>query len=210
MREGEMTRDRIKPLYQPVPINDLYDAISKIEGEQYQQLYRCLYLFGLRVTEALSLKPEQVEVKEYRGKTILVATVATLKNRKYPIRYPVAWDMGTEGVMLHEFKNYVNQRKGGPLFTVTRQMAWHRFKKAEIKMGAVKYKPREVTFEWRGIFPHYLRHCRASHLVNNYGFDAIKLMVYMGWSDPALAATYVKSDWQALAKKGVDVYAEFT
>jgi integrase len=205
-----MKKARIKPLYNPVGLEVLRDASRQINQPDYQALFNCCYLFGLRITEALGLLPENVSVRDYESNRVFVAEVATLKNRHYPLRYPVAWERGLEGTMANEFIAYANNTDPQEYIFrgLTRQKAHYHFNKARIKMGAITWKPREYTVVERGIFPHYLRHCRASHLVNWYNFDELKLMIYMGWSDPKLAAAYVKSDWTALAKKGIDIWKE--
>lgn len=39
--------------------------------------------------------------------------------------------------------------------------------------------------------PHYLRKCRATHLVEYYGFNSAQLMVFFEWSDPKMPMAYV-------------------
>ena len=51
------------------------------------------------------------------------------------------------------------------------------------------------------IHPHYLRHCRATHLAMDYGYGFKALMTYFGWTDPAMADWYVNPDSQATARE---------
>jgi len=50
------------------------------------------------------------------------------------------------------------------------------------------------------INPHYLRHCRLTHL-SELGFDISDLIAIAGWATPNTATIYVRKNWRRAAKK---------
>lgn len=198
-----MPRERIKPIYHPIENHELQEAINEIKGNDNQNLARALYLFGLRISEALELKQRDIKTTGPPGKQTMIAKVITLKNKKDPFRRPVAWEMGTEAEIIHELQEYLKTKNpSDALFNMSRQQAWYAFNKIQITMDATTYKPRQQLTITRGLWPHYFRHCRASHLANNYLFGIRELQNYFGWSNPVTAGVYVRGSWEGLAKQG--------
>ena len=70
----------------------------------------------------------------------------------------------------------------------------------QIRTKAYYYDSKKEMDITRPYYPHFLRHCRLSHLAEHHHFDAIKLMYWAGWTDPKLANIYVRMDWRALAE----------
>ena len=201
-----MTRKpRVKPVYYPMELENLYNTLNQLP-RPYEQIAKTTYLFGLRITETLQLKPQDLTLEEINKKRILTCNTITLKNKTDPIRKIPSWNIGTEGKIQEELINYLeNKEMKKPLFPwITRQNTYHHLHKIPITIKAATIKPRKVFYITRPLFPHYLRHCRASHLVNLRKQDHIKLMYYMGWSDPKLANAYARQDWVSIAKKGYE------
>ena len=195
--------ERIKPIYHPLTQQEIQDTINQIEEQDNQNLARTLYLFGLRITEALQLKQRDITITGPPNKQIYIAKAITLKNKKDPFRQPIAWQIGTEGELLQELKEYLDQIKpSDALFNMSRQQAWHAFNKVKITIDATTHKPRKQITVTRGLWPHYLRHCRASHLANKYFFGHQELQNYFGWASPLTAGVYVRGSWEGLAKQG--------
>ena len=61
---------------------------------------------------------------------------------------------------------------------------------ARVKNEAGIWVNRQIT---KKLHPHYLRHCRAKHLVDYYNFSDTKLRVFFEWSDTKMAATYANA-----------------
>ena len=75
------------------------------------------------------------------------------------------------------------------------------FKKVRFKVLMLDEEKKQwVEGEWH-LFPHYLRHCRASHLVAHFNFREYELMKFMGWVDSDSAKFYIKLDYRDLLKK---------
>ena len=198
-----MKKERLKPIYHPIEPTEIKDTINQIRGTEYQNLARTLYLFGLRITEALNMKQRDITITGKPGKQTYIAKVITLKNKKDPYRRPVAWQINTEGEIAENLIEYTQQKQPHQaLFTMSRQQAWNIFSKVDITLDATTYEPRQKLTITRGLWPHYLRHCRASHLANHYFFGMRELQNYFGWSNPLTAGVYVRSSWASIAKQG--------
>lgn len=52
--------------------------------------------------------------------------------------------------------------------------------------------------------PHYLRHTRATHLAEFYGFGTQQLCLFFGWSNPSVSLIYTKTAdvWRAFSSSG--------
>jgi len=196
-------KPRVKPIYYPLELPTLYNTINQIKTP-YDQIAKITYIFGLRITETLQLKPQDLTLENINNQRILTCNTITLKNKTEPIRKIPSWNINTEGKIQDDIINYLeNKEMKKPLFPgITRQNTYYHFKQTPITIKAATIKPRKTFEITRPLFPHYLRHCRASHLVNLRNQDHLKLMYYMGWSDPKLAISYVRQDWKAIARKG--------
>jgi len=51
-----------------------------------------------------------------------------------------------------------------------------------------------------GIFPHYLRHLRLTHLVQDYGISDAHLQLITGWDSTTTAMHYRHLNWRDVAK----------
>ena len=49
-----------------------------------------------------------------------------------------------------------------------------------------------------GLFSHYFRHARASHLANKFGMDAFALKQYFGWTNSSMADRYAHLNWRRM------------
>lgn len=204
-------KPRVKPLYYPLETPNIYNTIQQIPKEEYKMLATATYLFGTRITETLHIQPQDLKLHKIGNKHILKAEVLTLKNKKTPTRTPYALEIETEGKMLTQLWNYTqNFKKNQYIWNMSRQQATYHFGKAQITTTAINLKTKQKYTITRKLFPHYLRHCRASNLVNTHQMEGLDLTNYMGWSDPKLAMVYVKTNWRKMALKTLQKWREYT
>ena len=191
--------ERVKPIALPISFKEIEHVSKHLKNDgEYYYLFLCCYLFGLRVTEALNLKRGDFEIKE----DVLNVKVNTLKNRRTPIRILPCYLYGKEQGMVQELIDHIVsiQDYSQKLFSVTRQRAYNHFTETiEYPVRAIDPRTRrfiDITFK---VHPHYLRHCRLTHLVTEYNFDLMRLIQYAGWTNSNPATIYVSMDWSSLA-----------
>ena len=147
-----------------------------VDNFKHRVILKTIYSAGLRITEAVSLKPEHIESDPCR----MVIRVEQGKGRKD--RYTVL-----SKKLLLELREY--WRKYSPpkwLFAgrkpdshITRHSVWHAFDKAKKKAGIKK----ECS-------PHTLRHCFACHLLYN-GCDLYTISQLLGHSSIKTTTIYL-------------------
>ena len=178
----------------------LLDKIKLLDNLRDKALVGVLYLTGCRVSEALKkLRCGQIKAitKEVNGKKeifIYFYNMFTLKKpkgaknkyRDIPIHYK------SEKELIDYIDNYLDlmemyyrgeeEFENGLLFPITRQRA-HR-----------------VIKDYLGIWPHYLRTMRFTHLVNK-GLDAFDLKKLANWSSIAPSEYYVMRNLKDIERK---------
>lgn len=198
---------RRRPPKKPVPEALTMKGVSEL-GESYpspqdRALFYFCYLTGARVSEALAVKPDDIQQHESRTMgRYLTVRLLTRKNRKTPIRdVPVPMQHG-EGAMAAYIHSFIQVEAGadGRVFGwLSRTNAWNRLSSREFTVRALK--GHEIIQDYtKKVNPHYLRHCRLTHLVQHYGFNELQLVRFAGWTDASMAMTYMHLNWMDLAK----------
>lgn len=192
--------------YRPevLPEEVMYDVAQRYKNNRDKMLFYTCYLSGGRISEVLKLLRRdiiRVKSKKLHGKELLVFTLRTEKNRKYPIRKAPCVIEGTSGDMANELWEWLQRfNNDDKLFpALSRTNAWNKLSKVQIHVRADK-KGKTIEKDLK-IYPHYLRHCRLTHLVENYNVNDIYLMYFAGWSTTAPAIIYVRGDYMRLAKE---------
>lgn len=182
------------------------------DGHDIRFAYYFLYLTGQRVSEFLQTRIEDVKLKWINGEKSLVVDSVTLKNRNINRRainiplekkYP-EYDMAkyvfdyirkrpnTDFVMADFVR--VRKNKDGHYIPHTdsgrKRIHYYMSKKLPYKIRAVNPSSKARILINYKMHPHYLRHCRATHMVLYYNFDLYMLMQMFGWSDPKTASIY--------------------
>lgn len=190
----------VKPIPMPITKQQLYDLSDQLD-DHTKSLFYALYLTGGRISEALELKtidfntdnPQQVTVKLNTRK----------KKRGFPFRYlPLKSNSPTELNMLHHLLRHkatyerLNRVK---LYDLHRGSAWRKLAKIKFTTDAIQLNPslKLLNNYEQHLYPHYLRHCRATHLVTDFGFNPFQLQQYLGWSSVLPAMVYVHLDWRS-------------
>lgn len=203
----------------PLARFEILDKIKKIEGyrrDRDKALVSFLYLSGCRIEECCNYIIEKnpnrkVKRKDDEGKSIsiykpiserklegksiqrkqieaqrdfmIIRNVRCLKRRKKVFRSIPILNSNEDKPFIDIFLNYVNKLdEDDYLFPITRQAAYNILKKV-------------------GLFCHYLRHIRLTHLVTDYNFNEEHLMKFTGWADGRQSSTYVHLNVEDLINK---------
>lgn len=198
---SELTRLRVKPMPQPVPYSTIEDTVSLYRRGYDRILFAWLYLSGQRISEALSLKRSDLSTKDLEGDEYIIADSITLKNPNQPRRrIPIPLKSFESKLALDVWTFFENLRPELRLFTYSRQTSFNHLSEVSIRCDFMRDKTKERFEGNLAIYPHYLRHCRASHLTSEYGYDLRRLMQFFGWSSPYMPNLYTAVDWRDLAR----------
>lgn len=134
-----------------------------------------------RVFMGNPIKKNQIEL---RDNVIMILDVRTLKRRDKRVRNIPIVVKPQEKPFINMFGAYYNTLKGAdaPLFPITRARAYQILSRV-------------------GLFPHYLRHARNTHLVVDYGFTTEYLQKYNNWKDSKSAQAYVNLNLSDVIEK---------
>ncbi len=192
---------RKKPLPFPLGVEELTSIAEGINQTHppYGSLFAMCYIFGLRISEALSIKARDLEYN--RAEDVWVLRVITKKRKDASILrvLPSLCKEGEDKLLRMIEERHTGTDPAELMFDTNRKLAYFYFQKNRVEVNAVDFQKREIidmpAFK---MHPHYLRHCRLTHLVTYYGFDLFKLTQYAGWTSPNVAMTYVNLDWRNL------------
>lgn len=218
---GINLKTKKKPIPEPISQETIFSLGQTIENLQDRALFFFLYLTGCRISEALQVMCSDVRNATTRlksGKRVkaIAADLITLKRRTgLPRRTILVNPMGIDREMLLIINKQIKTRKDSKEFI---------FQYGDLKSGRGRKKAywhiKKVTYSIRGIAPpdghmvpmpdfglnlHFLRHCRATHLSEIYGYNDRELMLYFGWSSPMPANTYTNRNPVELLGRIVDV-----
>lgn len=146
------------------------------EGVRDRAIIEMLYACGLRVSELVSLAPDQIDLDQ----GILSCSGKGSKQRRVPIgRSALAWvtryaDVRRKLLGGRDAKKLFVASGGGPL---TRQSVWSTLKRYAAAAGV------------RDVSPHVLRHSFATHLLAG-GADTRSVQALLGHSDLATTQIY--------------------
>lgn len=181
----EIVRKRHPKKMEILTRKELKELINNINNERTKALVSFLYLTGTRISEVVGddnrdiggIKRNQIEFVKHQGKDfIFVRNIFTLKKKIYaPRTVPIMIDK--EIPYLKPFLNYITKRPDNKrIFPIGRTTAYRNI--------------REET----GLFAHYFRHLRNTHLVTIPEYKNIntkELTELNGWSDGRMAESYV-------------------
>jgi integrase len=169
-------------------VEEVYSIIArdKSEGNWVGALTAFLYVFGCRISEALKLKPSDVELDPAGYLTV---TFPILKQRRRAVPYGTTHRLRVvrsapfvEEVIIP----YVMQRKleepEGRLFKYSRVYHWKKLKALNGLLSA-----------------HIFRHDRLNRLAEK-GASAAVLQDWAGWSDMRPASFYIRGAGQLAAQ----------
>jgi len=162
---------RIEKVYGKEEIKNI---IRAMETPELKALASILYLFGCRIGEVVGkLKKEQIIFeKDSDGEWLILKDVVTLKRRKENVFRTLPLKIKEdERELVNYILEYARICEGNVLFQKTRRWV-------------------EMHFKKYGIFPHFLRACRATHLANFA--KPFQLQAWFGWKKIDTADEYVR------------------
>lgn len=166
--------------------------LSRIENPYYRGLYSLIYLTGCRVGEVyreekgepIGIRGKDVYYERVGGKNFIFIDLHTEKNRKEKIRtVPIPMDQEPELIKnLYGIVGILDEDNYNHLFAPQTDIKYKSLHK-KWWIASKKHLPDR---------PHWLRHCRATHIIKNYkmrNFENIRKL--FGWTDYRPMATYM-------------------
>lgn len=189
----------------PIPLPPNYEIIANLANKYTDPrdwlTYSWLYLTGQRISEALQTRREHVIYRENGGRPIFVVDSITLKNRSAPRRnIPVPLHGLEKDWATAVWESIKDLRPDVYIIPFTRQQARNHLAKATFICEQIQPQTRERFDAFMAMYPHFLRHCRATHLVAEHDFDNIMLMQHFGWASSTMPNVYAAANWRRLAK----------
>lgn len=185
-------RYRKKPKAEPIPQDRLYSVMKGLE-EKDQALGYLLYLTGCRIREGLRLTANNFYTYEKEGQERWGVKMPTLKNRKSFMRdIPIIVKTQTEREMFLFMAQYLAKMPEGPLFSDSGNAITNRFRKIRFTTNLTNEREKTYSSAEYRLHPHYLRHCRLSHLAESEKLSDQELVALAGWTDSRPASTYVR------------------
>ena len=208
--KGGHAKHKIKPVPMTISLEKVWALGVGLKHPEYQALFFLLYLTGQRISEALGSPGIRTGIKytdfSRPNADFLVVRSYTEKNRLVPMRNIPIRLGGIEKNMSEIVMAFAEQRQNAKqIFSCTRQAACMYFRyhlRFTVEAFGNINDPKNrkmIEIEYR-LNPHYLRHCRITHLVELYDYDHYKLTYFAGWGSTSLASIYVHFNWRMLAK----------
>lgn len=192
--------EKAKPVPYPIQtIREVTALAERYSNPESRFLCSFLYLSGQRISEFLATRRSDISFQDHNGEKFLVINSLTEKNREYARRVIPIFIGGDELPMVNYVIEYL---KGMPddqlLCSKTRTNCWNLL---SVQAAVIDVINQDKTMSKKAIqiYPHFLRHCRASHLVMYHGYDIYKLMEFFGWRSPLTPSIYAKMNWKSLA-----------
>lgn len=202
-------REKKKPMPDAIP-QDVVLQIIETGTEVIKNAYNrnkvivalCLmYLTGGRINEVKQIRPSDISAPTSSdGKTpdTLYIDMVTEKNRNIKRRQIPIFLNPIERKMMSYVLKFIAEEQIDPLKPILEKLnerVGRRYiKRIQIPIRATDPKtgnPINITL---GIYPHYFRHCRATHFVQLYHLNTFQLVKVMGWTDARPAMIYVHLD----------------
>lgn len=186
----------IRPIYFPNSPDVILATGQQIKDERARALYYFLYVTGCRINEATDFTPSRLT----KFKDFYQIKLKTLKARSAFRKFRDV--IIPRGEVCRCFENKM-WNDVAP-FLDKHQQFQYPFRKWRNMSEYIARKVPEVTCEalvktatsWepkvvhKRMHPHFLRHCRATHLVIYYSIPAIPLCGQMGWANLQMALIY--------------------
>lgn len=171
--EQAMTRD------------ELIKRIGTVQNTQHKALLSFLYLTGARWSEIVrQVRVFNITFERIGEAEFMVVNNVITRKRQKEIRRNIPIKMMREMEFLDFFLPYYKQlRHDDLLFPFGKVKTWYICKRAI------------------GRSPHFLRHCRITHLFVNYKFDAHRVKEITAHGSSQSLDTYAHLNWKNVAEE---------
>ena len=186
-----LSREELLLKIESMPLRDGLDMRNKA-------LICFIYLTGLRISEVVGLKVKNIppiikkQVSTYIQDNmhyLLVSDVFILKRRKGILKRNLPILVEGEDIFLEPIINYINNIGDDlPIFL------------SERGESITRRHAMRIIEKHTGLFPHYLRHLRATHLVVEFDLSDKHLTEIMGWKDNRMASRYTHLKFEDVAR----------
>ena len=177
---------RAKPeIKEPVVLTkeEVLDMIAKTNNLKHKLLIELMYSSGLRVSEAVSLKIEDIYFKD----NFLIVKKGKGKKDRYVI---------TSGKFIEDLNKFLLERKDENPYIFISNHNPKTHVSARTAQEVVKDAAKKAGIK-RRIFPHALRATFATHLHQN-GVDSLCIQKLMGHADFKTTKRYTKIDFNMI------------
>ncbi len=189
-----MVKKKWEVILMPFSPKKVLEYTEMIEDDLAKALFSFLYLTGARISEATLFKPIDI-LHEDKDKVKLVIT--TLKRRKPKKRISVI-PINPKYAKCYEDKHweivssYIRQfSPSEKVFARWGNMSEYLKRHVPELEGAGATLQGERIVYTKPFNPHFLRHCRNSHLVEVYHASSHELKAFNDWSNTNPAEVYV-------------------
>jgi integrase len=176
----------VKDLSKKIPSQeDMIYKIRTLKNIEHQALASILYLTGCRVSELVKwFKVRDLSIEKEKGKLCYVFHLFTEKQRKESYRnVPLVYEEAYNKELIDMVLEYIKTKK---------------LKDDSLLFNFSRWKAYKIIKQHFGMYPHYFREIRVTHLIKYKDFNEHKLMKYFGWTDIRPSKHYVNLDWRDL------------
>lgn len=200
-----------KPQREVIPKTQLYTLADRIQEEEAKTAYYLMALTGQRIGEALATRKQDIKIETIDDEEYLTVYSITLKNKKQPDRnITTPYKNPEDKPIIDKLLDWSRKQNQEPLLPTyyptnttqknkQRKIIFNRFRPLEFKCRA-KQGRNTILEHATWVNPHYLRSCRFTYWVNEYGIDALALMYLAGWTDTRPALHYIRLSKHRIAK----------
>jgi len=177
-------------------MDETVEGILNIPDTRVQALVAIMYLTGARVSEIVrktqkdGTKLPSIKLKNIKGLIVYDKEIVkfSIKNEKNKSRLrkdiPIVTSDPRNKVLLELIADYCKGfSEEDELFPISRDRAY------------------KLIIKYVECNPHFLRHLRLTHLVQEYNFTDSHLVLQSGWTDSRPAKHYVDLNWKNLIPK---------
>ena len=192
---------RKKPVPEAITQEEILNIINSPRLKlETKALLSLMYVTGGRISEVLLLRPMDIHHSE--GEDSIAIDMVTKKNKKSKNRVVPVILNPIELEMMRIAKKYIAAREiktVDKIFPFGQNKAWRKLKMIKISIRVTTPEGERQEEYPLALYPHYFRHCRATHFVTLYHLNAFELTNVMGWSDARPAEVYVHLDSSHIA-----------
>ncbi len=193
-----------RPRYYAMSPDAVWELGRGIADKTAQATFFFTYMVGGRINEVTDFTPSRLDIHEdrvlVRLKTLKQKHVDSMRRVPIPLgglakcHENEMWKVVSDYLLGYTITDHPFRKWGNMSVYLRRNVTL--VTEARVRMPGGDYTDRVIE---KPFHPHYLRHARATHLTEYYGFGTQQLCMFFGWANPAVALLYTKSAdlWKA-------------